>query len=351
MQIKVENFASTKRVALGKDSGYFPVIATTNGEDVLIVYRAGAGHMGIKGRLEAIRTVDGENWSEPVVIADSARDDRNPAIGVTKGGTIVVAYHVNGNYRGEKEYDPKLKNLNTYITSSRDGGITWETPYELNLELFDGLSPYGQMLTLDDGNLLMPIYGKKGFKSDEHPPAHNCSYLIRSTDNGLTWKEASLVGENVNETAFLMLPDGKILAVMRTPKDGHLSATFTDRLGQGWTAPVDVTRGDEYPGCLTLLSNGYILLSYGYRAKPYGARGLISKDSARTWIREKELIFGDKASNWDCGYPSTIRLKDGRLITAFYSTIGEKADAWSCRGAKCHLLIYREEELLQAIQK
>ena len=53
----------------------------------------------------------------------------------------------------------------------------------------------------------------------------------------------------------------------------------------------------------------------------------------------------------DSGYPSTIRLKNGWLVTAFYSTIGEKADLWSSQEAKSHLLVYREEELLQAIQK
>ena len=151
MNIKLEDFHSTARLSLGKDSGYFPVVTTTNGADILIVYRAGAGHMGISGRLEAIRSEDeGSSWSEPVVVADSDLDDRNPSLGVTEDGVIVVAYHVNGNYKGRKEYDPRLKNLHTYVTRSKDGGKSWETPYKLNLDSFYGFSPYGQMLTLGD---------------------------------------------------------------------------------------------------------------------------------------------------------------------------------------------------------
>lgn len=347
MRIRIEELPSTRSVVLGEDSGYFPVVATVTGTDVVILWRAGAGHMGVAGRLEAVRSDDGETWSEPVAVADGKWDDRNPAVGVTAGGVIVVAYHVNGCYGDAGQYDPQLGRLRTRLTRSRDGGRTWEDAYPLSLTDFDGLSPYGQMLTVDDGSLLMPIYGSTEWKKDRK--AKSSSFLLRSADEGLTWGLHSRVGEGINESAFLPLPGGEMLAVVRSGvTDAHLLRTHADA-AMKWTAPTDITAPHEHPACLTALSDGTVLLAYGHRMKPFGVRGRISRDNGRSWLGDVEIIFSDAADNWDCGYPSAVRLADGRVVTAFYATPGE-ADAWSCRGARCHVLTCREDELLRALR-
>lgn len=348
MQIRVEELPSSRRFTLGEDCGYFPVVASVTGSDVLIVWRAGAGHMGITGRLEAVRSDDAATWAEPVVIADSEWDDRNPAVGVTRGGVIVVAYQGNGCYAGERQYETKLGRFRTRLARSRDGGKSWEQSYPLNLAEFDGLSPYGQMLTPDDGSLIMPIYGSTERKRGRG--THSSSFLLRSTDEGLTWSLHSRVGEKVNESAFLPVADGGMLGVVRSnEKDARLLSTRADsRLD--WSAPADLTAPHEHPACLTALSDGTILLSYGYREKPFGARGRVSTDGGRSWRADVEIIFCDAADSWDCGYPSTIRLADGRLVAAYYTTAGA-GDAWSCRGAHCHVLTYREDELLRALRR
>ncbi len=343
MMIEVQHFPSTVRLSLGNDSGYFPVVTTTGKEDIVIVYRAGAGHMGISGRLEAISSRDeGATWSEPAIVACSELDDRNPSVGVTDDGAIVVAYHRNGNYVGDREYDTGLRNFHTYLTRSEDGGRTWQKPYKLDLERFYGFSPYGQMLTLKDGSLLMPIYGSRSWRSGGSEPVSSC--LLRSDDDGMSWRKYSVVAEDEDEAAFLILPDGRMLAALRSEKDSHLSGSFSNDMGRNWQPLKDLTGPSQHPACLTLLHNGYVLLSYGYRAPPYGARGLISEDYGRTWLRDREIIFGDDAPNWDCGYPSTIRLNSGKLVTAYYSTA--KRDSYSCEGAKLNVLFYEESELL-----
>ena len=78
-------------------------------------------------------------------------------------------------------------------------------------------------------------------------------------------------------------------------------------------------------------------------------RSANDRSGGRSWRKDVEIVFSDAADNWDCGYPSTIRLADGRLVTAYYTTAGG-GDAWSCRGAHCHVLTYREDELLRALR-
>ena len=59
---------STETIAY-KDGGLFPVLALT-GDTVVAVLRGGAGHLGLEGRMEIVRSLDaGHTWSPPAVVA------------------------------------------------------------------------------------------------------------------------------------------------------------------------------------------------------------------------------------------------------------------------------------------
>src|SRR5215510_12497920 len=67
--------------------GYFPVAIHLKNGDVLAVIRGGAAHVGVKGRLDLIRSTDkGKTWSAPWTAIDEDLDDRNPALGQLKDG-------------------------------------------------------------------------------------------------------------------------------------------------------------------------------------------------------------------------------------------------------------------------
>jgi hypothetical protein len=57
-------------------------------------------------------------------------------------------------------------------------------------------------------------------------------------------------------------------------------------------------------------------MSYGYRRAPFGNQARISGDGGRTWS-EPVTISADGASG-DLGYPSTVELADGKLLTVWY---------------------------------
>ena len=64
------------------------------------------------------------------------------------------------------------------------------------------------------------------------------------------------------------------------------------------------------------LQDGRILMTYGHRRDPLGNQARISADEGITWS-EPIIISGDGVSG-DLGYPSTVQLKDGTLITVWY---------------------------------
>lgn len=42
---------------------------------------------------------EGKTWTKPIVVVDSPADDRNPALGQAKDGTLVVGYWRTATYK------------------------------------------------------------------------------------------------------------------------------------------------------------------------------------------------------------------------------------------------------------
>jgi hypothetical protein len=72
------------------------------------------------------------------------------------------------------------------------------------------------------------------------------------------------------------------------------------------------------PPHLTKLRDGRILVTYGYRFAPYGERACISSDGGTTWDYDNEIIIRDDAPSGDLGYPASIELEDGTVLTVYY---------------------------------
>ena len=50
---------------------------------------------------------------------------------------------------------------------------------------------------------------------------------------------------------------------------------------------------------------------------PVGIRVMFSRDGGESWSASEELYTND--FSLDLGYPSTVELKDGSLLTVFYA--------------------------------
>jgi hypothetical protein len=95
--------------------------------------------------------------------------------------------------------------------------------------------------------------------------------------------------------------------------------------GHTWTDPRP-TEIIGKPPHLTRLSDGRILLTYGYRHEPYGQRACLSEDGGATWEYEREIVLRDDAPSGDLGYPASVECDDGTILTVYYQqeTAGEK---------------------------
>lgn len=68
-------------------------------------------------------------------------------------------------------------------------------------------------------------------------------------------------------------------------------------------------------------SSGATISAYSWRGKPSGIRVMISYDNGNTW--DIDHIIYETDAGWDLGYPSTIELSGGSLLTVFYARTGE----------------------------
>jgi len=174
------------------------------------------------------------------------------------------------------------------------------------------VSPYGKIIQLADATAVMAVY------FEFYDGRGNESYIFRSKDGGKTWGDPSLLGKHYNETAVVDLGGGRLLAAMRSEKSGHLAVTRSEDAGYAWSEPVQVTADGEHPADLIRLENGGILMTYGERNPPRGARAVLSRDGGKTWDTEGKIILADDCPNTDCGYPSSVEAGKGKIVSLYY---------------------------------
>ncbi len=325
------------------DRGYFPWALKLKDGRIAVVLRGGAAHVGIKGRLDVVfSSDDGKTWTKPAVVVDSPTTTATPR---SAKPPTARSSSPSGGPRGTfKDYaalDDAAKPVSTWVTRSSDGGRTWSDPAEIDVRDIGYGSPYGKMITLPDGTMLMNIYGY-GVEPAGAPrkARDDHSHLYRSADGGKTWSRLSTIGRNFNETGLLRLTDGTLLAAMRSAGDkANVSLTRSADGGNTWAEPEAVTGAAAHPADLVQLPDNRVLMAVGYRAGPFGVRRLVGDDQGNfDW--EKRTVLNDDSTNVDTGYPSSVVLADGRVLTVYYA-VGSKAHpAW---GVHCAAVEHRPD--------
>ena len=88
--------------------------------------------------------------------------------------------------------------------------------------------------------------------------------------------------------------------------------------GLTWGEAQPVTIRNEINGHLMRLEDGRLLLSYGVRvANRKGVCAKTSSDDGKTWSDPVRLAV--TLNNADCGYPASVQLPNGNIVTAWYS--------------------------------
>ncbi|MFO1068377.1 MAG: sialidase family protein [Geminicoccaceae bacterium] len=199
------------------------------------------------------------------------------------------------------------------IHLSDDGGDSWTTVAELDTRPFVGGYGMRGAVVLDDGTLVLPLCDI---------PRYERVFVVRSRDGGMTWEPAieaaAVPGRLFEEPAPLLLPSGRILLHLRDNASATLWQTWSDDGGSSWAAP-EPTGIDGYPAHLLALPDGRLLCTYGFRRPPFAIRAVLSADGGRSWDTAPPLTIRDGLPGKDLGYPGSVTLADGTILTVYYA--------------------------------
>jgi Neuraminidase (sialidase) len=305
-------------------SGWPTVARRKNGDLILVWSGDREAHVCPFGRvLLSVSKDEGETWTAPRVILDTDLDDRDAGVVETSRGTLLVTtftslhYELNKNppahwaaARDRLTPEQRKQQLGCWILRSTDNGITWSPPFRVPLN-----SPHGPVAVSGDRLLYA---GKDLWGGGDVG-------VCESRDDGATWTMLAKIparpGDEVKDYHELHMVEaapGRLIAQIRNHNTENRNETLqsesSDR-GKTWSTPHAIGVWG-LPSHLLRLRDGRLVMTYGYRRAPFGNLARISSDAGRTWS-EPVTVSADGAGV-DLGYPSTVELSKGDLLTIWY---------------------------------
>ena len=316
---------------------------------------------------------EGASWSLPAPVIDTVLDDRDAGL-LPFGESGVIVTSFNNTRKMQREWvldrdfhhdaDDWLKNATSdsayrlayldMITDEQEAaelGGTFRVSFDNGttfgpLHLAPISSPHGPT-ELNDGTILW--VGEQRSDCEITPPAKEqiLAYQLHPSTGNMTFigsipDIADTDGSPLAsyEAHALQLPSGRILCHIRVQRRaGELMFTLyqteSDDGGKTWTAPHRLIHPQGgAPSHIMMHSSGVLIAAYSNRliGKP-GIRVMFSTDGGENWDTDHILYESDFGG--DLGYPATVELNDGSLLTVFYAHTGEEGPAviWQQRWA------------------
>lgn len=287
----------------------------------------------------AVSADEGETYTPLMPVIDTVLDDRDAGLcPFGESGLILTSFNnttafqrtkgQGGAYRDAylDRVTPEAEQavLGSTFRVSLDCGTTWGP-----LRRSPITSPHGPTV-LADGTILW--VGRTFSKNDSFRIDVDCimAYALDPTTGEMTYRgriddifdgEAKLLS---CEPHAIAMPDGRIICLIRVQGGPPERKTFTVYQSEStdggftWSTPVQLLdREGGSPPHLLRLSNGITLSTYARRRDDFGIRVMLSRDDCRTWETEHILYRNDVTA--DLGYPATVELRDGSLLTVFYA--------------------------------
>jgi hypothetical protein len=214
-----------------------------------------------------------------------------------------------------------------YFVRSSDGGKSWKGPfYPVAIPQEKYLSPYGEPLPAynrgaaiegRDGRLFWAVAA-----NDQLSPRRTSVHLLTSSDRGQTWTYSAPIAEDAkasfNETSMYETPKGDLLAFLRSEslEDQACIARSTD--GGKTFQPWQRMGFQGHPLHALRLPDNRVLLTYGYRHKPYGIRARVLNPECTDFATAPEMVLRDDGGTTDLGYPWSAMIDDTRVIVVYY---------------------------------
>ena len=359
--MKITQIGSPEIVMQDKDSrhNYFgwPTAARLqNGKIAVVASGFRLNHVCPFGKTVISYSEDeGKTYTMPAPVIDTTLDDRDGGIlPFGKSGVLVSSFNnthaaqrkwangwaVNMNVKNYVDGyldivtdEDEKKYLGPTFRLSNDCGVTFGDIHKCPVT-----SPHGPC-ELADGSLL---WVGRMFSDNDAVKEDECIKAYKVNHDG----SCEYVGciENIYidgekqlscEPHAIQLDDGTILCHIRVQNIGKSSiagGVFTtyqsvsNDNGKTWTKPeplLDIKGGA--PAHIMKHSSGVLISTYGYREAPYGVKAMFSCDNGKTWDVGHDIYVNGVSP--DLGYPSTVEMHDGSLLTAFYACPAKDAPA------------------------
>ena len=347
-------------------SAFPSVVKRPNGEILVAFRRAperrlfgqeGISHTDPNSYLVMVRSRDGENWTrEPELIcAHPFGGSQDPCMLQLKNGTIICASYLWGLIRphadtilnrkislvkGRADYAPTFAFLGGYQVRSVDGGKTWNGPfYPIAVPTENHVNVWGKPLPAYNRGAMCE--GKSGriywvvAAQDPGSPAKSSTHLLFSDNKGVDWQYSCLVASDekitFNETSVYETPNGDLVAFLRT-EDMPGGFSCISRSTDGGKSFKWQSMGFYgYPLHALRLPDNRVLLTYGYRNKPYGIRARVLNPECTDFASAPEFIIRADGGNGDLGYTWSTVLDKNRVLVVYYfnTNIGNRFIAGS----------------------
>jgi sialidase-1 len=330
--------------------GYFgwPSIARTD-SGKLVISASGLryAHVCPYGKTVLFTSDDeGATWSRPNILNNTPLDDRDAGVVSLGGEKLLVTWfaldvrsHCPSERRpdGEREVWEKVfagytddvveKWRGSWVRVSEDGDA-WSDFIRAPVN-----TPHGP-IRCANGDLL--YFGKQWFQPGEGDATESSGDIraARSCDDGFTWTTLGSVPNapkssngDFHEPHVVELSSGRLIGLIRYQHGGpdrgydgfSLFQSESDDGGETWTQARELGIYGSPPHVIRH-SSGALVCVYGNRRDPFGERAMISRDDGVTW--DTDWIISDGPA-MDLGYPASVELPDGRIMTVYYQFADE----------------------------
>lgn len=278
--------------------------------ELYVAYYGGGGEYEDDSKVWGMRRpLEGGDWSEPVVIADTPfLAEGNPVLWQAPNGTVWLWYVQR---YGETWSESRIK-----AKISNDNAKTWSDSMVVAFDL--GMMVRSRPIVLNDGRYLLPIYHETG-ADREKVGADTTSLFLYFNPDTYQWTQSGRIqsAKGNLQPSVVELNDNHLIAYCRRggdyepTKDGYMIRSESHDGGKTWAEGKDSTFANPNAAIdFIKLASGNLMLVYNDSMNERTPLTVaISEDSDKSYPHVRDIAKGPH----DFAYPVALQTSDGKL--------------------------------------